>query len=163
MRTTHALNGFATLALAAALTACGGGGDAGAPLTPVSLGTLIAGSSAAAGTYLAEDASSTTTSTSGGKVTVQIDGQSTSPFILTFTYDSAGHVSYADVTFQASSAPTTEYICDDTTADACPAGNLVDTTARVLTLNNLILKSNPTDSSNPSVKLNAKLTWKSPV
>jgi hypothetical protein len=138
MRTTHALNGFATLALMAALTACGGGGDAGDKLTPLSDGSLAVSNatvSAHNGTFTAEPAGNTVVTLNGQNYEVVIESSntaSTSRVFLSFDKDT-NVLTQAEYDVDSS----TVYYCNNVTANRlCSAANVsIDTAAHTITFN----------------------------
>ena len=169
MRTTHALNGFATLALLAALTACGGGGDAGAPLTPsLPVGTLKvsdATTTAANGTFV-EEALSAITTTTGTDTVVEIDFPLADPSVagpfLIVTYNTSTKA-LKRVEYDVGTGPSAEfYICDETAGTAagkCSTGGVtLDTVAGTITLTNRVLQKDST-STTQTLKLNGTIQW----
>lgn len=148
MRALKSLFGMATLALAASLAGCGGGGDAGAPRTP--LGTLVVTGSPLNGEVLQD-----TSLTDGNSTAAELHFQGRSG-IMNITFNATtGDVStvyFNDGDFVA------PYECDDTTGTPCTSVS-VDTSAQTITFNGQTLKT----ASDASLSLRGTLDLRVPA
>lgn len=165
MLALKSLFGMATLALAASLAGCGGGGDAGEALTP--LGTLVvsdATTSSLNGTFTAEDVANTDVydDVGDGVYEVTIDGQS-SDFTVFVRYSKTdGSVSYVE--YEAPTPSTDSYVCsnEDVSSDNdCPTtGVTLNSTARTIKFTRFTLKEDSIVGQ--TVKLSGTLGWVAP-
>lgn len=133
MRALKSLIGMATLALTASLVGCGGGGDAGAPLTPT--GILVVSGSPLNGTI--EQDTSNTQGDPGLAEFHFLNSASNEMLYVEFD-ESTGAVSL--VQFNGTVLGATPYECEAGTATPC-SGMSVNTTARTITFNGSTLKT----------------------